>query len=75
MIKCNSLLLFYTYFVDLGVFYFTLGNLHPKYRSKLSQIHLVAMVTAPYLSKYGIDAVIKPFVKDVKKLVKKHNSY
>ena len=50
-------------------FTFTLGNLHPKYRSKLSSIHLVALVSNPNLSKYGIDAVIKPFVGDMKKLV------
>ena len=53
----------------LGTFYFTLGNLPPKYRSQLSSIHLVALVKATFISSYGMDAVLRPIVDDVKKLV------
>ena len=53
----------------LGTFYFTLGNLHPKYRSQLSSIHLVALVKTSFISSYGIDAVLRPIIDDVKKLV------
>ena len=53
----------------IGIFYFTLGNVRPKYRSKLSTIQLVAIVKHKYLSVYGMDAVLRPFVDDMKKLV------
>ena len=51
------------------MFYFTLGNLPPKHRSRLSAIHLVAIVKTTILSTYGMDAVLRPFVEDMKKLV------
>lgn len=53
----------------VGIFYFTLGNLRPKYWSRLSAIHLVSLVTHSNLSYYGIDTVLKPFIDDMKKLV------
>jgi len=52
-----------------GAFYFTLGNLSPLYRSRLSSIQLVALVKASFISEYGMDAVLAPFINDVKKLV------
>ena len=53
----------------LGIFYFTLRNVQPKYRSKLSTIRLVAIVKHKHLSVYGMDAVLRPVVDDMKKLV------
>ena len=53
----------------LGTFYFMLGNLHPKHRSKLSSIFLVALVKHKLLQKYGMDRILEPFVQDIKKLV------
>ena len=55
--------------VYIGIFYFTLGNLPPKYRSRLLAIHLVAIVKTTILSMYGMDNVLRPFVDDIKKLV------
>ena len=52
-----------------GIFYFTLGNVSPKFRSKLSSIQLVAIALHSDLSTYGMDAVLKPFTEDVMKLV------
>ena len=52
-----------------GMFYFTLGNLSPKFRSKLSLIYLVAIVKQKNLAMYGMDAILRPFVEDMKKLV------
>ena len=43
--------------------------MQPKYRSKLSTIQLVAIVKHKHLSMYGMDAVLRPFVDDIKKLV------
>ena len=56
-----------------GAFYFTLGNLPPKYRSRLSSIHLLALVKSSFISQYGMDAIMKPFIQDLKKLVKYSN--
>ena len=56
----------------LGIFYSTLGNIHPKYRLKLSAIQLIAIVETPVLVLYGIDAVLRPIVDDVKKLKAGH---
>ena len=43
--------------------------MQPKYRSKLSTIQLVAIVKHKHLSMYGMDAMLRPFVDDMKKLV------
>lgn len=61
----NNIMLYYF----LGAFYFTLGNISPKYRSQLSAIQLVALVKSSFVSTYGMDEILKPFVNDVKKLV------
>ncbi len=53
----------------IGIFYYILGNIQPKFRSKLSSIQLVAIVKTPTLNMYGMDAVLRPFVDDLKKLV------
>jgi hypothetical protein len=55
-------------FLCPGIFYFTLGNVSPKFRSKLS-IQLVAIDLHSDLMTYGMDAIIRPFIEDVMKLV------
>jgi len=55
--------------LHIGMFYFTFGNLPPKYRSRLSAVYLVAIVKTTILSMYGMDKVLRPFVDDIKKLV------
>lgn len=52
------------------MFYYTLGNLPPKDRSKLSSINVVSIVETPNLGKYGMDRILQRLVHDVKKLVK-----
>ena len=54
--------------IHLGVFYWTLVNIHPAYRSTLHSIQLLAVVRATLLKKYGMDAVLKPVVKDLQEL-------
>ena len=56
------------------MFYFTLGNIQPKFRSKLSSIQVVTIVKTTLISQYGIDAVLKPFIEDLKKLVSEYVS-
>lgn len=55
-------------FVHIGVVYFTLGNLHPKYRSSLKGILLLNVTYYSQIQRYGIDAVLEPIFKDVKQL-------
>ncbi len=52
----------------LGIFLYTLGNVSPKYRSRLTSMNLVAVATTPVIEKHGIDAIMKPFLDDINKL-------
>ena len=52
----------------IGVFYYTLGNLSPKYRSSLVTIQLVAIVNYPLRQRYGHEAILRPFIDNVKAL-------
>ena len=56
----------------LGIFYFSLGNIPPKFRSQLSAIYLVAITRHQNVTKYGMDSILCPFVDDMKKLVSKN---
>ena len=42
--------------------------MHPKFRSSLKAMYLVAIATAPVIEKYGIDRILQPFVCDINKL-------
>ena len=53
-----------------GNFYFTLGNIPPKHRSKLNSIQLLAIVKTKLLSLYGMDAILQPIIRDLKKMVR-----
>ena len=54
--------------VDIGMFYYFLGNIRPKLRSALRCTQLIACVTTPILNKYGFEMVLKPFIDEVNKL-------
>ena len=53
-----------------GLFYYNLGNLHPKYWANLDSIQLLAVVLVSDIQRYGIDAILRPIVEDVKTLEK-----
>lgn len=55
-----------------GCFYFTLGNIHPKYRSTLNSIQLLALVKVELLETYGMNSILEPMVKDSQKLEEVH---
>lgn len=61
-------MLIFTVSIHSGVFYYTIANLRPELRSTHRCIHLIAVVTAPLLKKYGFDKVLEPFISDVNKL-------
>ncbi|XP_026121924.1 uncharacterized protein LOC113104807, partial [Carassius auratus] len=43
----------------LLMFYYTLGNINPKYRSKLASIRLLAIAKQSELSECGVDAILQ----------------
>ena len=56
--------------VDL--YYYTLGNVDPRFRSKLCAIRLVAIVKAQDVAKYGHGKILTPIVNDLEKLASGH---
>ena len=48
--------------------YYTLGNISPKYRSQQDAIQLLAIATYPVIKKYGIDAILAPFLDELQYL-------
>lgn len=55
---------------NVGLFYYTLGNLRPELRSTHRSIQLIACITSPNLKTYGFKAVLKPFIEDMNELNK-----
>lgn len=49
----------------VGVVLFALGNIHPKFRSKLSAINLVLVCRIELIERHGINMVLKPFIQDL----------
>ena len=58
------------YVLLTGLFYYTLGNLEPRFRSSLKSIQLIAVVTTKNLNEYGFEKVLRPFIKDMNMLSK-----
>ena len=54
--------------VHTALFYYTLGNISPAYRSSLKCIQLLTVVKYNDLVKYGIDTILSPFMEDLKLL-------
>ena len=52
----------------IGCFYFLLGNIHPKYRSTVDSIQLLALAKHSLITEYGIDKILEPILQDLKKL-------
>ena len=53
---------------DTGVFYYCLGNLNASLRSSLNSIQLLAVVKTQFITEYGIDTILQPFMEDLKLL-------
>lgn len=52
----------------LGIVFYTLGNIHPKYRSCLRAINLALVATVPVIERHGINNILRPFVSDLNDL-------
>ncbi len=48
-----------------ALFYYTLGNIPPKYRSSLGAIQLFAVLRTTTLEKYGCNQVLEQFMDHV----------
>ena len=46
----------------LDMYYYTLANLTPKFRSKHSAVRLISIVKSNYIKKYGIEKILEPIV-------------
>ena len=44
------------------------ANVHPKFRSRLRTINVAAVAKYQFIEKYGINAILRPFVEDLNKL-------
>lgn len=60
----------HVYLLCIGLFYYCIANIEPKLRSALRCTQLIACITVPNLEKYGLEMVLKPFIRDVNKLSK-----
>ena len=63
-----KVILYIVYVYNVSAVYFSLGNIDPALRSRLDCINLVALFQADLLERYSIDAVLEPFISDLKKL-------
>lgn len=52
----------------LAMFYWSLGNIYPEFRSTLRIINLLCIVKSEHLKKYGLNSILKNFVAGIKNL-------
>ena len=54
--------------IGIGIFYYTLGNIRPVFRSMLPSMQLLALATAKDIHTFGCEALLQPFVDQMKLL-------
>ena len=54
--------------INVGAFYYLLGNMSPVFRSKIQNIQLLLLAKYSSVTTFGIDHLMKPIVEDIKKL-------
>ena len=52
----------------LGMVFFSLGNIHPKYRSSYKAIYLAIAAPSTIIESHGLNTVLQPFINDLNKL-------
>ena len=52
----------------ISAFYFVLGNFPSKFRSRLSDTHLILLSPASLVAKYGYRSLLSPLIEDLKNL-------
>ena len=58
-----------------AMFCYLLGNISPRYRSRLKMIQLVCVVNAEVMKEHGVDTILKPLISDIQKLEKVSNLF
>ena len=61
--------------VILGLFYYTLANLNPWYRSSIRSIQLIAVAKTCDIRQFGIEKLLMPFISGVNELAKVCDRY
>ena len=52
----------------IGIFYYSLGNIRPQYRSQLKAIQLLSIAKSSVIVKYGANNILQNFMQEVKAL-------
>ena len=52
----------------LGIVFFSLGNIHPRYRSSYRAIYLALAAPTPVIEEHSLNTVLVPFVQDLNRL-------
>ena len=52
----------------IGLFYYTLGNINPKFRSATQTIQLLTVVRTSLIEKYGINEIFNPLLESIHQL-------
>ncbi len=52
----------------VDMFYYSVGNLDPKFRSKHCAVRLLAIANAALVKKYGIESILQPVIQDLAQL-------
>ena len=52
----------------VDMYYYTIANLSPKYRSKHSAVRLLAIANSKLVREYGIDKILEPIINDLQEL-------
>lgn len=52
----------------LGIVFFSLGNIHPKYRSSYKAIYLAIAASSVVIERHGLSTILRPFINDLNKL-------
>ena len=54
--------------IKISAFYYTLGNIKPKHRSKLSVIQLAVLAESKYVNRNNLKLLLRPMIEDLKHL-------
>ncbi|XP_064619487.1 uncharacterized protein LOC135482931 [Lineus longissimus] len=52
----------------MGVLYYTIQNLYPRFNSALKNIHMLGIFKTTDLKKYGFDKILEPFMEELHQL-------
>ena len=57
--------LFHPFCNHIGIFYYTLGNISPQFRSQLKAIQFLCVAKSSVINKYGANNILQTMMNDV----------